>query len=103
MVSKENKKTIKQIVIIKLTIVGIFLLFIIPVFPIEIPIVCITEPCINPVELKSGIDLISERFEEPKACIQIFKPVCGVDGITYSNQCFADLAGILVAFEGQCN
>lgn len=102
-IAKRDKKFVIKLVAIKVIIVSVFLLLILPVFPVEIPIVCITEPCINPIELKSGIDLISEHFEEePQACIQIFDPVCGVDGITYSNQCFADVAGVEIQFEGQC-
>jgi|GEM_PF-2534769 len=36
-------------------------------------------------------------------CPQDYQPVCGNDGITYSNSCFAQLAGTLVAHEGECS
>lgn len=90
--SKHTKKTIKQLVIFKIILITVIVLLIVPIFSVE-------------SELKSGFDLIRQNFEEPEAeaCIQIFNPVCGVDGITYSNQCFADIAGVLVAFEGQCS
>jgi len=90
MVSKQDKKLIKKIVIVKVAIVIAFVILVLPVIPIE-------------MQQKSGFDLIRQHFEEPQACIQIFDPVCGVDGITYSNQCFADLAGVSIAFEGQCS
>lgn len=40
------------------------------------------------------------RGTEPLACIEIFQPVCGVDGNTYSNSCFAGDVNIL--HEGPC-
>jgi hypothetical protein len=38
----------------------------------------------------------------PDACIEIYKPVCGCDNQTYSNECHAAGAGVDVAYEGQC-
>ena len=38
----------------------------------------------------------------PDACTEQWVPVCGCDGITYSNTCHAEAAGANVAFAGQC-
>jgi len=62
---------------------------------------CITAPC-PPIQ-KTLYDLILESSqEEPFACIEIFQPVCGSDGITYSNSCFALGSGVEVIHQGMC-
>jgi len=37
-----------------------------------------------------------------QACITIWDPVCGKDGKTYSNACFAKLAGVGIDYKGEC-
>jgi len=39
----------------------------------------------------------------PEACILVVDPVCGCDGQTYSNACFAAAAGVNVASDGPCD
>ena len=56
--------------------------------------------CIMPGEVE-----IPEKpeLEKPEiVCITLWDPVCGKDGKTYSNACFAKLAGAEVAYRGKC-
>ncbi len=40
--------------------------------------------------------------EKPAACIQLYDPVCGIDGKTYSNDCFAKIEGVGIKHKGEC-
>lgn len=53
--------------------------------------------CVIPAETE-----IPAEPENPQVCIMLWAPVCGKDGKTYSNACFARLSNVEIAYKGKC-
>lgn len=75
--------------------------------------VCVEEPgCSSDGDCKKGAfcqtapgvcgEGLGSCETRPEACILIYDPVCGCDGVTYGNACQAASAGVNVASEGAC-
>ena len=43
-----------------------------------------------------------QRADPDRMCMEIYRPVCGCDGETYSNACYAESKGVLKWEEGAC-
>ena len=46
---------------------------------------------------------IDESKISNNSCYEIYAPVCGCDGETYSNNCYAENAGVTDWTEGVCD
>ena len=59
---------------------------------------CIIEyKCIIPAETETPTVTSTKPL-----CITLWEPVCGKDGKTYSNACFAEVAGVEIDYKGVC-
>lgn len=67
-----------------------------PGFPCEEGEFCMTAPG------ECCCDFFGECQPIPEACLDVHDPVCGCDGQTYSNACYAAQAGVSVDHEGKC-
>lgn len=54
--------------------------------------------CIIPAEAETS----TTQVKEGQFCITLWDPVCGKDGKTYSNSCFAKIAGVEIDHQGTC-
>jgi len=60
--------------------------------------------CSKDKEKMDELCIDESLIDKFSACIEIYQPVCGCDGITYPNSCYATTFNGIVSYtEGECN
>lgn len=66
-----------------------------------IVLVLLLSQCSEDTQLQDCID--ESKIKDNAACITLYAPVCGCNGLTYGNECEAMNAGVTRFTQGTCD
>ena len=58
--------------------------------------------CVSTPLTQNGICIDPTLINDSIACIEIADSVCGCDGVTYDNYCYAEKSGVTSYVAGEC-
>ena len=58
--------------------------------------------CVSTPSVQIGICIDPILVNDSIVCLAVYDPVCGCDGVTYSNSCYADGSGVTSYVAGEC-
>ena len=61
-----------------------------------------SKTCVTVPSNEESICVDSLCINDSTDCPLVYYPVCGCNGITYSNSCFASISGVTCYVEGEC-
>ena len=63
---------------------------------------CSKNNCVANSATSSGNCIDSTLIDPNGVCTEQWEPVCGCNNVTYSNSCYATIAGITTYVDGEC-